>query len=231
MLVLGAFEVQIVSKNAQGEITSDILHSKLQTRAWPDVAAVVEKVSNFVPKEEFVVRLIDRNYKNPVYDSQREGEPEHPKKKESKLLGIKLRLTPHRLHKNTGTDTERSLDIRGASFMTGGRPTSGQSLRPVSGQSQRPMSAQQRPKSAYSSISAKSQGSLGRSMADTGDMRRPTSAKARRQYTLETDADGVAAFKDIPHDIYELEVVENKNYLPERRVIIELIIGKAENDL
>ena len=201
------------------------MFSKLQSRTWPEIAAVVERVSNYVPKEEFVVQLVDENYKAQVHDSHREGEPEHPKKKDSKLLGIKLRLTPYRMNNRGGTETERSLDIRGASFMAGGRPTSGQSMRPLSGQSTRPLSAQQRPKSAYSSISAKSQGSIGRSFGESADLRRPSSAKARRQYLLETDADGVAVFKDIPFDVYELEVIENKNYLPERRVTLTSLIS------
>lgn len=204
--------MQIAIKNAQGQQTQATLFSKLTVRTWPDVAAVVEGVSNYMPKDDFVVRLLDRNNSSPTLDSHRDTNEDSPQKGDSKLQGIKVRLTPHRISRMTGNETERSLDIRGASFTTGGRPTSGQSLRPIS--------AQQRPKSAYSSISAKSYGSLGQSIGGSGDLRRPASAsmKPKRQFMIESDAFGMVVFKGIPHDVYECEVVENKNYLPERRV-------------
>lgn len=175
-----------MSKNNSGEVTKATLFSKLQTRVWPQVSAVVEKVADYMPKEDFKVRLIDPFEKtHNVGESTSEGG--------SKIAGIKVRMMPYRIPRNT-TQTESAL------------------IRPVSGQSLRPISAQIRPKSSYSTLSSKS---LARS-SNEGKTKRE---QPRKQYVLETDEQGIVLFKQLPHDVYELEVIETKNFLPEKRVI------------
>jgi hypothetical protein len=94
---------------------------------------------------------------------------------------------------------------------------------------QRPSDARTRPRSALSNASGKTHntsfnGPYGRDPLNTTTMspptkRRSTAPKPKIEFQALTDDYGVVLFKKIPHNIYEIEVVENKNYLSEKRVM------------
>ena len=55
---LGAFEVQLYKK-AKGEIITEFLHSKLNTRIWPSINAIINKIGSTF----FIYRKIRSSYK------------------------------------------------------------------------------------------------------------------------------------------------------------------------
>lgn len=86
----------------------------------------------------------------------------------------------------------------------------------------RPTSSAIRPQSGYSSVSGKSVTSTNKSMAVGQD--NYASNAPPREFLEQSDNFGVVVFKQIPHNVYELEVIENQNYLPEKKARTHVII-------
>lgn len=55
---MGAFEVQ-VSNKTKGRLNVEVLHSKLTSRKWPDVAEVTSKIAGFLPTFQLFVTVFD----------------------------------------------------------------------------------------------------------------------------------------------------------------------------
>lgn len=55
---IGAFEVQICSKS-NGSLNKNTLHSKLQTKKWPDLQEIVMKLSDYLPRCHISVTVFD----------------------------------------------------------------------------------------------------------------------------------------------------------------------------
>ena len=53
---IGAFEIQIATRNEKGDIEQRIIHSKLKTKKFPDVNTVLKKIVSFMPK--FKLKLV-----------------------------------------------------------------------------------------------------------------------------------------------------------------------------
>lgn len=97
----------------------------------------------------------------------------------------------------------------------------------------RPSEGRVRPRSAISNASGKNSnlsynGGYGGGLNTTTTMSPPKKTFAPRpQIEFQGLADdyGVVLFKKIPHNIYEIEIVENKNFMAEKRImnVFELI--------
>ena len=72
---------------------------------------------------------------------------------------------------------------------------------------------QARPRSAYSTVSNKTVQSLNRKIQEN----RQGYSQKRVTNSL-TDKDGQIIFKDLPHDIYVIEIAETNDFLAERQV-------------
>lgn len=70
---IGALEVQLYSKNSKGQVKGHTIFSKLKTRTWPSISKIIEDITNFLPKDDFVVRLIDPS-------------PQHEENKQENLI-------------------------------------------------------------------------------------------------------------------------------------------------
>ena len=57
---IGAFEIQIATKNEKGEVEQRIIHSKLKTKRFPDVNTVLEKIVSFMPRFRLKLILFDK---------------------------------------------------------------------------------------------------------------------------------------------------------------------------
>ena len=57
---IGAFEIQIATKNEKGEVEQRIIHSKLKTKKFPDVNTVLKKIVSFMPKFRLKLVLFDK---------------------------------------------------------------------------------------------------------------------------------------------------------------------------
>lgn len=55
-LRLGAFEVQLCKK-IQGEIVPTLLHSKLQTRFWPNINVILNRIGKYVKHTKIQVKV------------------------------------------------------------------------------------------------------------------------------------------------------------------------------
>jgi len=209
---IGAFEVQLYSKNSEGEVKRQIVFSKLRTRNWPSVSKVVEDISNYLPTSDFLVRLIDPNL--PQEENKYEGSNNRPTSSKkntqpTKLKGLHVVMRPLRTNKKQpGTLTEVS---------TGSKMLNDTSRLQTAGGTSRPTSAVQRPQSAFSTTSMKS---LASKKSPTKDQSTATiSPTIAKEYVEQADNFGVVLFKQIPHNIYEIEVLETQNYQPMKKVV------------
>ena len=57
---IGAFEIQIATRDEKGEIEQRIIHSKLKTKKFPDVNTVLKKIVSFMPKFNLKLVLFDK---------------------------------------------------------------------------------------------------------------------------------------------------------------------------
>ena len=57
---IGAFEIQIATKNEKGEVEQRIIHSKLKTKRFPDVNTVLKKIVSFMPRFRLKLILFDK---------------------------------------------------------------------------------------------------------------------------------------------------------------------------
>ena len=57
---IGAFEIQIATKNEKDEKIVRIIHSKLKTKRFPDVNTVLKKIVSFMPKFNLKLILYDK---------------------------------------------------------------------------------------------------------------------------------------------------------------------------
>ena len=57
---IGAFEIQIATRNEKGDIEQRIIHSKLKTKKFPDVNTVLKKIVSFMPKFKLKLVLFDK---------------------------------------------------------------------------------------------------------------------------------------------------------------------------
>jgi hypothetical protein len=73
---LGCLEVQIYSKDSKGHVHKDTIFSKLKSRFWPSISTVVSSLSEFLPKDDIIIRLIDPKAEQ-IYDK---GNPTDPSK-------------------------------------------------------------------------------------------------------------------------------------------------------
>jgi len=210
---IGAFEVQIFSKNSEGVVKRQIIFSKLRTRNWPSISKVVEDVSNYLPTSDFLVRLIDPNL--PQEENKFEGSNNRPTSSKkntqpSKLKGLHVVLRPVRNNKrqpNTLTEVP-----------TGSRMLNDTSRLQTAGGTSRPTSAVVRPQSAYSTTSMKSLASK-KSPTKESTTASTVSPTVLKEYVEQADNYGVVLFKEIPHNIYEIEVLETQNYQPMKKVV------------
>ena len=77
--------------------------------------------------------------------------------------------------------------------------------------SSRPASGMLRPKSAISTTSSRSFATLRTN--NPGDL-----PPINHEFTEAADEYGIVIFKGLPQNVYELEIPETHNYLPEKRV-------------
>jgi hypothetical protein len=94
----GAFEVQLFSRNVKGETIQRTIFSKLSSKCWPIIPRVVEEVTEYLPQDDIIVRVIDNKFNMEAYRKHQEE-----KKKDaqpSKLRGLKVTLRPLKLNKN-----------------------------------------------------------------------------------------------------------------------------------
>lgn len=47
---MGAFEIQIASRSTEGYLVKNVVHSKLKTKEWPSMAAVLNSIAQYQPK-------------------------------------------------------------------------------------------------------------------------------------------------------------------------------------
>jgi hypothetical protein len=52
---LGSFEVQACTRNITGQLSIELLHSKMETKRWPDLDALIHKLTTYLPNP--VVRV------------------------------------------------------------------------------------------------------------------------------------------------------------------------------
>jgi hypothetical protein len=72
---IGAFEVQVAFKNSKGDVSTELLHSKLLTRHWPNKAAMEKKLQDFVTKCGVATHpLYDANATSDGYGSEGLGQ-------------------------------------------------------------------------------------------------------------------------------------------------------------
>lgn len=173
---MGAFEVQVSCKT-KGKLTVSILHSKLDSRKWPDVNDVVSKLSTYLPTCQLFVTVFDQN------------------NQEKTLKGLKVLVRPKPLdfemQKNPTGDAEDGHLSRNFS----GRPGTHHSTF--------------RPKSAATNRSIKSM-----RVMSSRRFSHKTLAKVKNPIVYEkiTDRDGTCLFDNFPLDVYEIEVVETKEF-------------------
>ncbi len=103
---IGAFEIQIFSKNRKGDTLNEVIFSKLTTRIWPSIPRILENITDYLPRDDFVVRLIDPSFNPQTYHQE---ESKDSKEKPSKLKGIEVVLRPLRLSKTQGSRSNNFL--------------------------------------------------------------------------------------------------------------------------
>ncbi|OMJ86009.1 hypothetical protein SteCoe_12578 [Stentor coeruleus] len=169
---MGAFEVQVSCKT-KGKLTVTVLHSKLDSRKWPDVNDVVSKLSTYLPTCQLFVTVFDQN------------------NQEKTLKGLKVLVRPKPLDFEMQKNTNEAED--------------GHFTRNFSG---RPGTAF-RPKSAATNRSVKSMRVMsGRRFSH----KNLSKVKNPIVYEKITDRDGTCLFDNFPLDVYEIEVVETKEF-------------------
>lgn len=57
---LGAFEVQLASKT-RGQLVVQVVHSKLQSRKWPELSDIMQKIAKTLPNCQLVVTLFNES--------------------------------------------------------------------------------------------------------------------------------------------------------------------------
>ena len=57
---IGAFEIQIATRDEKGEIITRIIHSKLKTKKFPEVNTVLKKIVSFMPRFRLKLVLFDK---------------------------------------------------------------------------------------------------------------------------------------------------------------------------
>ena len=57
---IGAFEIQIATRDEKGNLIQRIIHSKLKTKKFPDVNTVLKKMLSFMPKFKLKLILFDK---------------------------------------------------------------------------------------------------------------------------------------------------------------------------
>jgi len=57
---IGAFEIQIATRNEKGDIEQRIIHSKLKTKKFPDINTVLKKIVSFMPRFKLKLVLFDK---------------------------------------------------------------------------------------------------------------------------------------------------------------------------
>ena len=57
---IGAFEIQIATRNEKGQIEQRIIHSKLKTKKFPEVNSVLKKIVSFIPRFRLKLVLFDK---------------------------------------------------------------------------------------------------------------------------------------------------------------------------
>ena len=57
---IGAFEIQIATRDEKGNLIQRIIHSKLKTKKFPDVNTVLKKIVSFMPKFKLKLILFDK---------------------------------------------------------------------------------------------------------------------------------------------------------------------------
>ena len=57
---IGAFEIQIATRDEKGNLIQRILHSKLKTKRFPDVNTVLKKIVSFMPRFRLKLILFDK---------------------------------------------------------------------------------------------------------------------------------------------------------------------------
>ena len=88
---IGAFEVQVSTRTLK-ELKRKIIFSKLNTRLWPSFGYITETLSEFMPKDELHIKLLD------ISIPLNEQDISHP---ENNFEGIKVILRPYRTTKLT----------------------------------------------------------------------------------------------------------------------------------
>ena len=57
---IGAFEIQIATRDEKGNLVQRIIHSKLKTKKFPDVNTVLKKIVSFMPRFNLKLILFDK---------------------------------------------------------------------------------------------------------------------------------------------------------------------------
>ena len=57
---IGAFEIQIATRDEKGNLIQRIIHSKLKTKKFPDVNSVLKKIVSFMPRFNLKLVLFDK---------------------------------------------------------------------------------------------------------------------------------------------------------------------------
>ena len=101
---IGAFEIQVSTRTLK-ELKRKIIFSKLNTRLWPSFEYILEALSEFMPKDEIHIRLLD---------TSKQTNEEDQNYQETKLGGIKVTLRSYR----TTISTLPAIDTEYASILS-----------------------------------------------------------------------------------------------------------------
>lgn len=89
--------MQLVAKLSTGQVIKKSVFSKLTSKVWPNIPIVVDSIAEYLPKQDFLVRLIDL-HQDP-HQKRQEEESKSNQKKPSKMKGMQVILRPVRVKK------------------------------------------------------------------------------------------------------------------------------------
>ncbi|EAS05376.3 hypothetical protein TTHERM_00697090 (macronuclear) [Tetrahymena thermophila SB210] len=206
---LGAMEVQICS-NKNGRITKNILFSKLKTKTWPSTLSVLNEIRKYMGTCTLTIQLI-HEFIDPqsLRDDQK-------RTSENKLFNVEVILRPYRKINQSGYTQQQNQN----SYVN---PQQSQTLDPDRSQiggsrvtgfdgtmsKSRPNSAlfrsSVRPLSAQSAYTVQSYSQLPQ---NEGYQTNGKTIEIKEKSSTE----GIVNFKDLPFDVYNIEIKETNDF-------------------
>lgn len=101
--ILGALEVQLVTKDNKGAMIKEVIFSKLSTRVWPNIPLVVDSLATFLPKDDVMIRVIDPNFDAGMFYQNQHNGAQQAGKAPNRLKGIHVILRPFKGFNNNNS--------------------------------------------------------------------------------------------------------------------------------